>query len=238
VGVEHRRPATKLLHGAVALAVGLSLGAITLAAAGVPAPDPAGAREFAAALPEGHGRNAVNVILVDFRGADTLGEIAVLAISALGALLVLSGTTGHPPPRPPDSPILRKVARGLLPGALVFALYLLVRGHDAPGGGFIAGLVISLAFALEGIAMGAAIGRRRFRGRSSGALALGLALAIAGASLALVRGEPFFTHFRGGPSLTDGPVFATTLLFEAGVLLVVVATTSVFASVFRSRGKG
>jgi multisubunit Na+/H+ antiporter MnhB subunit len=84
-------------HAAVAGTV--AIGAAALAwTSGVHPPDaPAGAEQLALSLPEAHGRNAVNVILVDFRGADTLGEIAVLVIAAIGvtALLRARGASRH-----------------------------------------------------------------------------------------------------------------------------------------------
>jgi len=74
---------------AVAAAVGLVFALVTWTAAGSQPRDPSGARQAALAKPAGHGANAVNVILVDIRGADTLGEIAVLGTAALAAIVLL-----------------------------------------------------------------------------------------------------------------------------------------------------
>lgn len=80
---------------AIALAGGLALALLAWSAAVVTPADPAGAQQAALAEPVGHGRNAVNVILVDIRGADTLGEIAVLAVAALAAVALLAPWRGR-----------------------------------------------------------------------------------------------------------------------------------------------
>ena len=114
----------------------------------------------------GHGRNIVNVILVDFRGFDTMGEITVLATAAIGvrALLRLAGAERadvESPREPPlTSPIFRTAARLLMPLLLLFAVFLLLRGHNEPGGGFVGGLVAAAAFALYAIAYGVDRARR------------------------------------------------------------------------------
>jgi multicomponent K+:H+ antiporter subunit A len=78
-------------RAAIAVASGLGALALTWGAGASRAPSPSGRAQLALALPGGGGRNAVNVILVDMRGADTLGEITVLAIAALGVGALLSG---------------------------------------------------------------------------------------------------------------------------------------------------
>ncbi|WP_437732067.1 hydrogen gas-evolving membrane-bound hydrogenase subunit E [Sorangium sp. So ce1335] len=88
----------RLAHGAVAIASAAGASALAWAAGVHPAPDPAGAAQIALAVPEAGGRNVVNVILVDFRGADTLGEIAVLAIAALGAAALFWHGARRPQP--------------------------------------------------------------------------------------------------------------------------------------------
>ncbi|CAN5680209.1 putative monovalent cation/H+ antiporter subunit A [soil metagenome] len=80
-----RRPLRqKVSHGVVAVIVGVSMAALTWSAGAFSARDPAGAEQLRMSLPEAHGRNVVNVIMVDFRGVDTIGEILVLAVASLG----------------------------------------------------------------------------------------------------------------------------------------------------------
>jgi multicomponent K+:H+ antiporter subunit A len=77
---------TRVAHGAVAVVIGLGTAALAWTAGAHPTPNPAGSEQIDLAYPVAKGNNVVNVILVDFRGMDTLGEIAVLAIAALGAV--------------------------------------------------------------------------------------------------------------------------------------------------------
>ena len=86
---DPRPGSQRFAHGAVAALTGITMGAITWYAGIYDAPDKAGTAQLALSYPEAAGRNVVNVILVDFRGVDTMGEIGVLAIAALGAVALL-----------------------------------------------------------------------------------------------------------------------------------------------------
>jgi multicomponent Na+:H+ antiporter subunit A len=189
-------------------------------------------REFFAAYGPtvAHGRNIVNVILVDFRGFDTLGEITVLATAAIGvrALLRLAASDGPTTlaSRPPTSSIFRTGARLLMPLLLLFAIFLLLRGHNQPGGGFVGGLVTAAAFALYGIAYGVDRARRALLVRPITLLGAGLAIALLSGVPAVVVGEPFLTAQWVLQPIAVG----TPVLFDIGVFLVVagVATMMVF----------
>ena len=89
------RPSPWSLHKPVAVALaavgGASMAALTLLAFEVQLASPISAFFNEQSVPAAHGRNVVNVILVDFRALDTLGEITVLAIAALGVLALLAG---------------------------------------------------------------------------------------------------------------------------------------------------
>jgi multicomponent K+:H+ antiporter subunit A len=113
----------------------------------------------------GGGNNTVNVILVDFRGYDTFGEITVLGLAGIGVLALLDGfrtrRADHDPQGRPwsygmEPMLLRRVARLVLPIALVLSVYIYWRGHGLPGGGFIAGLVTAAALVLQYMALGQA----------------------------------------------------------------------------------
>ncbi len=184
------------------------------------------------AYPLGGGHNAVNVIIVDFRGFDTLGEIGVLGLAALIIHAVMR------PLRWPAStetalaadrhPLLLQLLAGLLlPLAAVVALYLLLRGHSLPGGGFIAGLMLSLALLVQYMARGRAWVRGRLPERFELWIAGGLLLAVLTGAGAWLFGYPFLTSASGHPVL---PVLgelplASALAFDLGVFVVVVGAT-------------
>ena len=211
----------RLRDGVIAAGIGLFIGGLLLSVATTETA-PRLKEYFAAFGPTlGHGRNIVNVILVDFRAFDTLAEITVLATAALGVRALLrvaaDGRHDHAPMTPVDSPIFRTAARLLMPLLLVFAVFLLLRGHDEPGGGFVAGLVAAAAFALYALAFGVTRARHALLVRPMTLLGTGLLLALLSGVPAVLRGEPFLTAWWG-----PGPVpFGTPVVFDVGVLLVV-----------------
>jgi len=169
----------------------------------------------------GHGRNIVNVILVDFRAFDTLGEITVLATAAIGVRGLLrfgaDGRIDHEPVQPVNSPIFRTAARLLMPLLLLFSVFLLFRGHNQPGGGFVGGLIAAAAFALYGIAFGVQRAREALLVRPLTLLGAGLLIALVSGLPAVVRGQPFLAALW-----TSGPVaVGTPAVFDVGVFLVV-----------------
>lgn len=93
LGPDERPRRRRATHVLVATALGLGMAILAWVVGSHPAVEPAGAEQLALSLPEGKGRNVVNVILVDFRGADTLGEITVLAIAAVGVVALHAGRT-------------------------------------------------------------------------------------------------------------------------------------------------
>jgi multicomponent Na+:H+ antiporter subunit A len=168
----------------------------------------------------GHGRNIVNVILVDFRAFDTLGEITVLATAAIGVrglLRFAASGQSQDAVGPVASPIFRTAARLLMPLLLLFAVFLLLRGHNQPGGGFVGGLIGSAAFALYAIAFGVQRAQQALLVRPLTLLGSGLVIALVSGLPAVLRGQPFLTA-----SWISGPVaLGTPVLFDIGVFLVV-----------------
>jgi multicomponent Na+:H+ antiporter subunit A len=171
----------------------------------------------------GHGRNIVNVILVDFRGFDTMGEITVLATAAIGvrALLRISrADRGYPDPSADiemTSSIFKTGARYLMPLLLLFALFLLARGHNAPGGGFVGGLVTAAAFALYLIAYGVRRARELLWVKPMSLLAAGLSIALLSSIPGVVRGQSFMT----AQWILAPVAMGTPVMFDLGVFLVV-----------------
>lgn len=192
------------------------------------------------AVAEGGGANAVNVILVDFRGYDTFGEITVLGIAAVGVLAMLDGWRvrrpaadegGRPWSFARPSLMLRLAASFILPLALAVSAYVFWRGHNLPGGGFVAGLITSAAMVLQGMALGQGEAQARLGGdaarRFSVWIAAGLTIAGLTGIGAFFFGQPFLTSAYAHPVL---PVLgemglATAALFDLGVYVTVVGAT-------------
>jgi multicomponent K+:H+ antiporter subunit A len=200
-------------------------------------------------LVKGGGSNVVNVILVDFRGYDTWGEITVLGIAALGVLALMDGlrmrrsatdASGTPWTFAAQPLLLRVAASVVLPLALVFSVYIFMRGHNLPGGGFIAGLITAVALVVQFMAVGQARAElvlRAGRGRRF-VIWIGAGLGIAGLTGlgAFVWGRPFLTSAFGHPVvgvLGELPL-ATAALFDLGVYLTVVGATLLTLSVLGS----
>ncbi len=120
--------------------------------------------------------------------------------------------------------ILRTATRFLLPLLLLFSLFLLLRGHNSPGGGFVGGLVAAAAFALYALAFDVAAARQLLRIDPRQLIAVGLLVALASGMVAWLAREPFMTgQWSYITVLGIGPVpLGTPLIFDLGVYLVVV----------------
>jgi len=124
-----------------------------------------------------------------------------------------------------DSLILRTATLIILPLQLVFSLFLLLRGHDEPGGGFIGGLVASGALALYLYAFGVRALKRLLRVSPKDLLAVGLLLGLAATIPPVMFGEAFFTAQWLKLSLGENRVkLSAVLVFDIGVYLTVVGT--------------
>ncbi|KPA99008.1 MULTISPECIES: monovalent cation/H+ antiporter subunit A [Pseudomonas] len=206
------------------------------------------------ALPEGGGSNVVNVMLVDFRGFDTLGEITVLVATALAIfallrrfrppreslelpnqqrLLASDVVTDLVNPRSASDTALgfmmvpAVLVRLLLPIAFVVSMYLFMRGHNQPGGGFVAGLVMSVAFILQYMVAGTQWVEAQMSLRPLRWMGFGLLCATLTGLGAMAFGYPFLTTHTAHlhlPLLGDIHV-ASALFFDIGVYAVVVGST-------------
>ncbi len=219
----------------LALAAGLGVALLT-AAVLTRGYDPIGSYFTANALSGGGGNNIVNVILVDFRGFDTFGEISVLTIAAVGIGALINGLRlplprsdddGRPWARERHPLILAVLSRVLLPLALLVSLHMLLRGHQLPGGGFIAGLITACAMVLQYIASGVRWTLRRMKPRYGRVAAAGILLAAATGAGSWLFGRPFLTsafgHFQ--LPLLGEIELASAMLFDVGVYLAVVGST-------------
>tara|TARA_B100000678_G_scaffold149303_1_gene124572 strand:- start:3230 stop:5896 length:2667 start_codon:yes stop_codon:yes gene_type:complete len=187
-------------------------------------------------VPGGGGHNVVNVILVDFRGFDTLGEITVLAIAGLAIFKLLnrlrlfmphSDSEGRiwAPDRYPM--ILTTISQTVLPLALLVSVFIFLRGHNQPGGGFIAGLITAVGLILVYMARGVAWTQKRLDFPYQPVAILGVGVAALTGFGSWLFGAPFLTSSFGHfhiPLIGDIEL-ATAMLFDLGVYLAVVGAT-------------
>lgn len=185
----------------------------------------------------GGGTNVVNVILVDFRGFDTYGEIIVLGIAAL-LIYALTETLLNGPVRArllnrkPDQkragdkhPMMMVVmTRVIMPVVLMVGFYIFLRGHNEPGGGFIAGLIVSIGVVMQYMASGFGWASARLRYPYHGVIGAGVLIAGLTGIGSWFVGKSFltsdFTYVRIPPF--EKFELATAALFDLGVFLAVV----------------
>ncbi|WP_262031177.1 monovalent cation/H+ antiporter subunit A [Microvirga sp. Mcv34] len=250
MGIRARMRRARDLMLAVAAGAGMSL--IVYAMLTRPLPDTVSRYFVENAYAEGGGRNIVNVILVDFRGFDTFGEIVVLAVVAVTVFSLLRRF--RPAPESVEAPEQQQVQdaydkaqpdrsvgdtladyltipsiimQWLFPVIGIVAVYLFLRGHDLPGGGFAAGVTMSIALILQYMAGGTRWLEARLRVLPIRWTGLGLLCAAFTGLGAMVFGYPFLTSYF---QYLDLPVIgkvpaASALLFDLGVFAVVVGAT-------------
>jgi multicomponent K+:H+ antiporter subunit A len=238
----------RIRDGVVAIGVGVGIAVLAYTVMNHLVADSASRFFLEQALPGGGGRNVVNVILVDFRALDTLGEITVLAIVALAVFALLWRFRPAPesiaPPRNGDDVAVapdeagtreRRIALAdqlAIPALLIllvaplitlFALHLFLRGHDLPGGGFVAGITVTMALIVLYMAGGARWLEARLKVAPVRWIGAGLLLAIATGLAAVVLGEPFLTSQHGHWTLPllGGVSLNSAMLFDLGVFAVV-----------------
>lgn len=126
--------------------------------------------------------------------------------------------------------ILQTAALAIMPLQLMFSVFLLLRGHNEPGGGFIGGLVAASAFVLYAFTFGADSTRKLLRAQPQDLLAAGLLLGLASTIPALIAGQPMLTaHWWQLPLPGEGYLkLSTVLIFDIGVYLAVLGTLMTF----------
>jgi multicomponent K+:H+ antiporter subunit A len=238
----------------LAIGAGSGLAALSYAMLTRPAPQSISPFFLSRSLPEGGGTNVVNVMLVDFRAFDTIGEITVLAAVALTVFALLrrfrppQESIGQPhqqkalprgavtdlvKPRHADDAargymmVPAVLARLLLPIGFVVAAHLLLRGHNESGGGFVAGLVIAVTFLMQYLVAGTRWVEARARLRPTRWIGSGLLLATVTGLGAMALGYPFLTTHTPHvtlPLIGDVHLPSATF-FDVGVFAVVVGAT-------------
>jgi multicomponent K+:H+ antiporter subunit A len=214
----------------IAVGAAVSAGVITWLLLIDPPTSATSAYYLAQSKPAGGGTNVVNVVLVDFRGFDTFGEITVLGIAALGIYAMIDGMglpeafRRGPHDEAAHPTMLVVLARVLLPLAMVVAVYLFLRGHNEPGGGFVAGLVVASAIVLQYLARGIGWTQHKMNLDYHPFIAIGVLTAGLTGVGAVAFGQPFLKswhdHFDLG--LLGELELASAALFDLGVFLAVV----------------
>lgn len=234
---------------AIAIAAGGGLAFLAYAMLTRPYPDSISTFFLDNSLPGGGGSNVVNVLLVDFRGFDTLGEITVLGIVALTVYALLRRFRPAPesialphqqvdqgkqsPMQAGDDPatdyllIPSVMVRMLLPIIAMLSIYMFMRGHNVPGGGFVAGLIMSVAFILQYMVGGTAWVEAHLKLNPQRWIALGLLFAVFTGIGAWFFGYPFLTSHSPHPILPIvGEVpLPSAFMFDLGVFTLVVGAT-------------
>jgi multicomponent K+:H+ antiporter subunit A len=236
----------------LAISCGVGMSIIAYAVMTLPVPDAIATYFLERAYSEGGGRNVVNVILVDFRGFDTMGEIAVLAIVALTVFALLRRfRPAHESIGLPEQQRIQNafdaerpgrstgdtvrdyllvpsiIMQWMFPVIITFSLYLFMRGHDLPGGGFAAGITMAIAFLLQYLAGGTRWAEDRIRILPLRWMGFGLLMAAGTGMGSWYLGYPFLTSYSQYlelPVIGKIPL-ATALLFDLGVLSLVVGAT-------------
>jgi len=234
------------------LALGVGAAVTTLAAFAMAARTGIGIASAlpAAAYQRGHGANTVNVLLVDIRAWDTLGEVLVLLVAATGvASMVFRHRRFGAAPRVADAPrpapvsgevtwlkgselrdprrrslVLEVATRVIFPLIMVLSAYFFFTGHNTPGGGFAGGLTAGLALVLRYLAGGRYELGEALPVDAGKVLGVGLGLAAGTAATSLLLGAPVLSSAL---IEVDLPVlghvkFVTALFFDLGVYLIVV----------------
>lgn len=235
---------------ALAIAGGLSIAAVSYIVLTHPQPASIGDFFLLRAMSEGGGSNVVNVLLVDFRGFDTMGEITVLAIVALTVYALLRRFRPTPESIALPEQQLNKVdpavkqtpaaqvnsgylmipavyLRFLLPFMGMVVVYFFMRGHNLPGGGFVAGLIFAVAIIVQYMLAGTAWVESHIHLRPLRWLSFGLVTACATGLGAVVLGYPFLTSHTAHVNI---PVLGeihipSAFFFDLGVFVVVVGAT-------------
>ncbi len=222
--------ARRAVRVVVATAVGAIVFLFTLGVGPLDPPTDVSDTMIEQAVPEGDGRNVVNVILVDIRGMDTVGELTVLTAAAIGTVAL--ARAGRRPGREgrtlPPVAVQRLVTvdvsvRIVFPAVMVGSLWLLFAGHNQPGGGFVGGIVAGAAVSLRYVAGGIDEVRRLSRGRPWIVLGTGLLISVTTALVPLLLGGDVM---ESGSFSLDLPLLGavkvtSATVFDIGVYLAV-----------------
>ena len=244
--------AGRAVRATAGAAVGVMVFLLALTAGGNRTAEPVSEEMVERSVPDGGGRNVVNVILVDFRGIDTMGEITVLAAAAIGSVALARAGRGPRRPRsvdgrrppagetvpaadrapraaPARSGVRRIVVvdvavRIVFMAVMVGSIYLLFAGHNQPGGGFVGGIVAGAAIALRYVAGGIDDVRSLSRAHPWTVLGTGLLISAITVVVPMLGGG---APLESGTWEADLPLLGhvkvtSALAFDIGVYLLVI----------------
>lgn len=262
---QRNKPSHRTVRLVIASLVGIVMAIVGVVALGARSDDPVSLAMPELAYEEGHGRNVVNVLLVDIRAWDTMLEISVLVVVATGiaSLLFLDSRAGSAPrlagirerrswssrrkvgaePSRGDggtqqtwlvagrtlsaenrSIMVEVVVRLLFHPAILVSIYLLLAGHNDPGGGFAGGLLAGLALVARYLAGGRYELGEALPVDAGKVLGVGLILAVGTALVPLVFGQEALesTYWAAELPVLGYVSFTTSMIFDVGVYLVVI----------------
>jgi multicomponent K+:H+ antiporter subunit A len=225
----------------LAIVVGGGLAALAYVAMTAPLVPNVGDWFLSNAYQEGGGTNVVNILLVDFRAFDTFGEITVLAVVAVTVYALLRRFRPAPESESParrdedeDTRSLTEIMlvpavimRWMFPVLVLLAAYFFFRGHDLPGGGFAAGVTLSIAILLQYLGHDTRWVEARLIVLPVRWMGFGLLIAGLTGLGALLFGYPFLSaHARyvAVPLIGNVPG-ATVMIFDVGVFALVLGST-------------
>lgn len=237
--------APRALRIGIAAAVGVSVAWFAIAAGGVDRPTDVTDAVEELSLPAAGGRNVVNVTIVDFRGVDTMFEIAVFGVAALGVANLVGASRRRGAPAPTarsarigaQSMIFDQVIRMIFHATLLVSVYVALRGHNAPGGGFAGGLIAGCAFVFRVLAGGT--GPRPYVAKLSPIvlIATGMLLATGSGIGGLVAGNEFLetSIFHVDVPAVGDVKLVTSGIFDIGVYVLVIGVVILVLSHLASR---
>lgn len=240
---EQTKPGTKFVKLIISVGVGIIMTLIALSVSGSKLFDSISDYYLRNSYVLAGGKNVVNVILVDFRGFDTMLEIVVLGIASLGVYALIrlnladdkvdarrkinSSNRRRMIQEPSNDVILRTVSKVVIFIVLIFSLYLFFSGHHHPGGGFIGALMTAAALILLTMAFGMDTIREVIPMDFKRLTALGLLVAVLTGVGSFLFEVPFLSHSFGyfNLPLLGKTELATAVLFDLGVYMTVIGIT-------------
>jgi multicomponent Na+:H+ antiporter subunit A len=239
---EKLKLSSRLIKLTISIGMGVTMTLVALAALGSSPFESISKYYVENSYTLGGGKNIVNVLLVDFRGFDTMFEITVLGLASLaiysmiklqldadGAEAQLKRAVKYNKPRysRSDDVLLQSVAKVAFVIILIFSLYLFFAGHNNPGGGFIGALMASAGLVLLAITFGMDMVEKVLPINYRKLIAIGISIAFLTGVGSFIFGVPFLSQTFGyfQLPLMGKTELTTAMFFDLGVFLAVIGVT-------------